>query len=75
MEDKLMEIIWLLVLTLAVAIKGLVYVYNKITNRKNPISLDVFYKEFTEFKENQEEWNEKVERKLGIWKPNETRRK
>jgi len=67
MEEKLIEIIWLLALTLAVVIKGLVYVYKKVTNRSNPISLSDLCREFKDFKESQEKWNEKIERKLGIW--------
>lgn len=74
MEEKLIGIIWLLALTLAVAIKGLIYVYKKITNKNNPINLSDFYREFKDFKDSQNEWNEKIEKKLGIWDPNGKRR-
>lgn len=67
MEEKLIQIIWLLALTLAMVIKGLVYIYKKVTNKDNPISPSDLYREFKDFKESQEKWNEKIEKKLGIW--------
>jgi len=63
MDEK---IIWMLVLTIIMLVKGAVIpLVKKLKNKKNnPINLDRFYQEFKDFKRTQEKWNEKIEREL-----------
>jgi len=63
MDEK---IIWLLVLTILILTKGaIIPLIQKLRNKgNNPINLDRLYQEFKDFKENQKEWNGKVEKRL-----------
>jgi len=56
----------LLALALLILIKDVVVPLLKRMNhnRANPISLDCLYQEFKDFKETQEKWNEKVEKRI-----------
>jgi len=63
MDEK---IIWLLVLTILILVKGAVVPLIKWLRNKgnNPINLDRLYQEFKDFKETQKEWNEKTEGRI-----------
>jgi len=63
MDEK---IIWLLVLTIIILVKGAVVPLIKwlINKKNNPINLDRFYQEFKDFKESQKEWNDKTDGRL-----------
>jgi hypothetical protein len=56
----------LLALGLLILIKDVVVPLLKRMNHKtaNPISLEVFYQEFTDYKENQQKWDDKIEKRL-----------
>jgi len=56
----------LLALGLLILIKDVVVPLIRKTNHKtaNPISLEVFYQEFTDYKENQQKWDDKIEKRL-----------
>jgi len=62
MDEK---IIWLLVLTILILVKGAVVpLIRRLRNKNNPVNLDRFYQEFKDFKENQKEWNDKIDGRL-----------
>lgn len=66
-----------LVLALIMLVKDLLIpMYKRLNGRGkgNPINLDRLYQAFKDFKDTQEEWNENIEKKLGIWDPNKKRR-
>jgi hypothetical protein len=58
--------IGVLALGLLILIKDVVVPLLRRMNHKseNPVSLDVFYQEFKDFKDMQERWNDKIEKRL-----------
>ena len=67
MEAEFIKYAWLVLITIGQIILVGLRIIEKRNHKKdlgNPVNLDKFHQEFVDFKQEQKEWNRKIEQKV-----------